>query len=307
MNSRFPDLTFLLDAAGRYSHSKETPLVFSAVAIQTKAISELRTSLLTVTKGNLAKWSEGKMYPDTVKAIFRLLAKRQLYWTVWIIWKSTAEWDRYFQAGEELYQKVVKNAQEAATYAKPMNTLKLHQFSRVSADLLGFFLGRHPRKRPRMGEPIQPITITAIHDSDIQGPANQQVFRNVLEGVRGNLPQTIEATRIKPFFEALIKTEQEEPLLLLPDYIAGYHYSRKAYGIEDLNEKGSLLMAVEPLIKQIPEICYKVTEEQFREEYLLPPTTFDFVLPKNERERLLKEFAQQRQQRKASSEDSSAC
>ena len=283
----FPDLTFFLDAAGRYSHSKETPIVFAAVAVETKAIEAIRASLLAITKGDLAKWSKDDLNPDTTKAIFRLLAKRQLFWLVRIIWKNTPKWDSYFEHGEKLYQKAVKNAQEAAPYAKPMSTFKLHQFGLASADLLGFYLGRHPGKLPRKSESIQSITVTTVHDSDIQGQANQQVFRDVLNGIQGDLPRSTEATRIKPLFEALIKTEQAEPLLLLADHIAGYHYSRKAYGIADGNKKGSLLAVVEPLYDQIPRGCYHVREEQFREEYLLPPTTLDHVLPKKERKALL--------------------
>lgn len=286
MKLRFPDLTFFLDAAGRYSHSKETPIVFAGVALETTAIEEVRESLLTITKGNLAKWSADDLRPDTARAVFWLLAKRQLFWLVRIIWKNTPEWDSYFEYGEKLYQKAVKNAQEAAPYAKPMNTFKLHQFGLASADLLGFYMGRHRRKLPPKDGPVESISVTTIHDSDIHGQVNQQVFRDVLNGIQGDLPRTILATRIKPVFDALIKTEEEEPLLLLPDYIAGYLYSRKAYGLADGNDKANLLTAVEALYEQIPKGCYHLLEEQFREKYLLPPTTFDHVLPKKERDAL---------------------
>ena len=171
-----------------------------------------------------------------------------------------------------------------------MATFKLHQFGLASADLLGFYLGRHLGKLPRKDGPLQSISVTTVHDSDIQGEANQQVFRDVLNGIQGNLPQTIQATRIKPLFDALIKTEEEEPLLMLPDYIAGYLYSRKAYGLTVGNDKTNLLTAVEALYEQIPKGCYHQREEQFREKYLLPPSTFDHALPKKEREALLEEL-----------------
>ena len=54
------------------------------------------------------------------------------------------------------------------------------------------------------------------------------------------------------------------------------------------NEKKELLAGVEPLMEQIPPWCFKIVEENFQEAYLLPPTTFDHVLPKKEREALLK-------------------
>ena len=289
MKHRFPDLTFFLDVAGRYSHSKETPIVISAVAVETKAVDGVRESLYHVTKGSSVKWSESGTDHDVARAIFRLLVKRQLFWVVRTIWKDTPEWDRYFSDGNKLYEKGVKNAQEAMPYAKPMNTFKLHQFGLASAELLGFYLRQHPQWLLSKDGPVQPITVTGVFDSDIQGQTNQRIFQNVFEGLEGELPQTVQATRIQPYFKVSINTEQEEPLLLLPDHIAGYFYSRSAYGITGENERGNLLAAVEPLIEQFPKYCYKIMEEKFQEEYLLPSTTFDHVLPKEEREALLQE------------------
>lgn len=260
--------------------------MFAAVAVETKAVEGLRASLLSVTKGHLAKWSTDNFHVGTARAIFRLLAKRQLFWLVRVIWKNTPEWDSYFEAGERLYQKAVKNAQEAAPYAKPMATFKLHQFGLASAELLGFYLKRHPRNRPQWNESIQSITVKTVHDSDIQGEVNQEVFLNVLNGIQGDLPQTVQETRIKPIFDALIKTEEEEPLLLLPDFVAGYHYSLKAYGRDIGNEKSERITAVQTLYEKIPNDCYYMREEQFGDKYLLPETTFDHVLPKKEREAL---------------------
>ena len=51
-----------------------------------------------------------------------------------------------------------------------------------------------------------------------------------------------------------------------------------------------LLTSVEPLFAQISPPCYKIIEQNFQEEYLLPSTTFDHVLPKREREALLEAF-----------------
>ena len=287
MKPQFPDLTFFLDAAGRYSHSKETPIVFSAVGMKTKNVDEVRKSLMAATKGNCLKWSESEGNHEMAKAIFRILAKRQLLWIARIICKNTPEWDRYFEDGQKLYDKCVKNAQEAASYAKPMNTFKLHQFGLASADLLGVYLGRHTHWLPRSDRPIQRISVNVVFDSDIHGETNRKICQNVFEGLEGDLPETVQATRIEPHFKVSISTEQAEPLLLLPDHMAGYLYSRKTYGVSDENVRRDLLTAVEPLFTQVPLPCYKIIEQNFQEEYLLPPTTFDHVLPKREREALL--------------------
>ncbi|MGQ0555427.1 MAG: hypothetical protein ACT4PN_05720 [Nitrospiraceae bacterium] len=286
MKSRFPDLTFFLDAAGRYSHSKETPIVFGAVGMQTKNVHAIRECLLKATGGSLVKWSNSEGNAETAKAIFRLLAERRVIWTAQILWKNTPEWDSYFKEGKRLYEMCVKKAQEAAPYAQPMYTFKLQHLGGASGDLLGLYLRRHALMLPRQNRPAQRITVNAVFDSDIQGDTNQKICQNVFAALKGELPLTVQATRISPHFRVTITTEQEEPLLMLPDHVAGYLYSTKTYGHSEQNLRRDLLNAVKPFFEQIPPELYKINEQAFREAYLLPPTTFDHVLPKKQREAL---------------------
>ena len=120
----------------------------------------------------------------TAKAIFRIVAKRQLF-SICHHLKGSKDlrWDRYFEDGKKLYEKCVKNAQEAAPYAKPMNTFKLHQIGLASADLLGVYLGRHTRWLPPGNRPVQRITVSVVFDSDIHGETNQKICQSVFEGL----------------------------------------------------------------------------------------------------------------------------
>lgn len=286
MKSRFPDLTFFLDAAGRYSHSKETPIVFCAVGMQTKNVQGIRECLLKATDEKPVKWSDSEGNAKTANAIFRLLAERKVIWTAHIIWKNTPEWDRYFEEGDRLYKKCVNSAQEAAPYAKPMNTFKLQQFGGASGDLLGLYLRRNVLLLPQQNRPAQRITVNSVFDSDIHGETNQKICQNVFAALEGDFPRTVQATRIIPHFKVSITSEQAEPLLMLPDHLAGYLYSTKTYGHSDQNLRRNFLNAVKPFFEQIPPELYKINEQAFREAYLLPPTTFDHVLPKKQREAL---------------------
>lgn len=286
MKSRFPDLTFFLDAAGRYSHTKETPIVLCAVGMQTKNVQEIRKCLLKATDGKLVKWSDSEGNAETTHDIFRLLVERKVIWTAQIIWKSTPEWDHYFEEGDRLYKKCVNIAQEAAPYAKPMYIFKLQQFGGASANLLGHYLNRHRLLLPRQNRPVQRITVNAVFDSDIQGETNQKMCQNLFAALEGDLPQSVQATRISPHFKVSITSEQAEPLLMLPDHIGGYLYSTKTYGHSEQNLRRDFLNAVKPFFEQIPPELYKVNEQAFREAYLLPSNTFDNVLPKKQMEAL---------------------
>jgi hypothetical protein len=124
-------------------------------------------------------------------------------------------------------------------------------------------------------------------DSDIHGEANQRVCKNVFALIEGSLTQTQKHLRIRPKIEVDITTEQDEPLLLLPDHLAGYHYSRGAWAKEEGGWQ-ELLGAVELLVHKWPSSCCRIFEEPFRERYLISSATFDRILPKKAREGFLK-------------------
>lgn len=100
------------------------------------------------------------------------------------------------------------------------------------------------------------------------------------------MPQTVQSTRIKPIFDVLIKTEQEEPLLLLADHVAGYFYSDRMYGQREENSRASMLYAAKESVLKIPEYCLMVQEGPFNEDYLLSKEIFEHVIPRKQREKL---------------------
>ena len=103
MKRKFSNITCFLDAAGRYSHSKEVPLVFAAVGMWSSAVDEVRESLIAAMKSELRKWSDPRQDAEHVKAVFRLIEKRQLYGMVHIIWKDTEKWDLYHKKMAKLF------------------------------------------------------------------------------------------------------------------------------------------------------------------------------------------------------------
>lgn len=254
---------------------KDVPIVFAGIAIESKAVEEIRESLLTSASGSLCKWSDEQQTRESVSTIFRLLGKRQLLAVVRIVWKDTDEWDRYFAEGQRLYEKGVRLAQRASPFAKPMATFKLHQIAITSKALLDFFAKRNRHRLPHREEPIQPLKVTIVVDSDIQGEDNLQVCTDIFERADPEIHRRPEQIRISPRYKIEIKTEQDEPLLLLADYLAGYHYSRVAYQTQKDPFWTSRLEGINSLVSKVPINCHHVTEEDFREEYFLPADVFD--------------------------------
>ena len=284
MRHKFPNITCFLDAAGRYSHNENAPLVFSAIGMWSSDVDRVREALIASTPFGIKKWSNDD--GNTAKSIFRLISKRQLYGSVNIIWKNTTAWELYHKIGQEIYDKGVKNSQEHIPFAKPMATLKIHLFGDILADLYGHMMGRNRHLLRKDTSPKQSVTVTAVCDSDVHGELNQKIFKDVLEA-SNDLPKTESETGIRTTFNIALKTEEEEPLLYLPDHLAGFHYSRTAYGSEEKNDRGSTLDAVASLILKWPPPCLRLREGPFEDEYLLENTIFDHVLPKKKREQLL--------------------
>lgn len=287
MNPKFPGITCFLDASGRYSHSKDTPLVFAGVAMWSSTVDRVREALLASTSSGLCKWSQSGDNPNIPKAIFRLMAKRQLYGSVNVIWKTGSAWDRYHQTGRAIYEKGAKKAQEAIPYAKPMATLKIHLFGDIMADLYGHILGRNRNLWPKKNVPLQTVRVTVVIDSDVHGEANQRVFKNVMESAN-DLPNTENETGIRTEFSVFLKTEQEEPLLYLVDHLAGLYYSRHAYGTTSIKDRTNIVHVVDSAVSKWPATCLKIREGPFTDDYLLEDSVFDYVLPKKKREELLK-------------------
>src|SRR2546422_11777948 len=117
MSNRFPDLTFFLDASGRFIRKANDPIVLGGIAIKTSEVESVRESFLATTHGQPKKWSNSADDVESAKVIAKFMAKRQMTGQVWIVRKHSPEWDKYWEVGEQIYNTGVKNAQEAMPYA----------------------------------------------------------------------------------------------------------------------------------------------------------------------------------------------
>ena len=73
---------------------------------------------------------------------------------------------------------------------------------------------------------------------------------------------------------------------ILPDHLAGYFYTKSAYASDTDSAQMEVVNQVGPIINQYPAYALKVDHESFSEEYLVKADTFDWVLPRREREKL---------------------
>lgn len=267
-----PSPTFFLDVAGRFSRTTTIPMVVAGVAVQKTKVDELRNAVLAITGGRIIKWTAAHRDIKTAKRLLRCIEKHNLVARVTLINKHEPEWTRYWTMGDRL--EVASRAfPQPMPYATASVTLKYHIYCHVIGDVLGVYLSRHRRILPPKGQ-VQQLQVQAVCDSDIHGEENLKVFRNIFKNM-GDFPQTREATGIVPTTNAEVMTEQDEPLLMLPDHLAGYIHSKEAYGQGPENDWAELIKKVGYVINRWPSSFLSVGIYEFVHEFPIPVTDFE--------------------------------
>jgi len=104
-------------------------------------------------------------------------------------------------------------------------SLKDWAFGKCLATSLGRYLKSYGRPIILDMNGFSALCLKIICDTDIQGQENREVFIDNWKHW-GESTKLIPRLEIKPYIESIeFETEQEQNLLLLPDYLAGYvHY-----------------------------------------------------------------------------------
>lgn len=267
-----PSPTLLLDVGGRYTRSAERPFVVGGVAVPSNSADELRDAILAVTGGRIVKWSNAHNDIDTARRMFRCIGKRQLSASATIIRKHEPEWTQYWNMGDRM-QKAAEAFPQHMPYANALTTLKYHVYTFGTAHLLGHYLGRFAPvllNRPPLGS----FAVTAVYDSDIDNPHSQKVLQRLFDEM-GELSQFKHEAGVSPVTKPIVLSEQQEPLLMLADHVAGYVYSREAYGMGPENDRANLLREVQQEIAKWPrDLLMEVTHE-FKETFPIDVERFE--------------------------------
>jgi hypothetical protein len=284
-----PDITIFCDAAGRFSRDDlTTPIVFACLCLENRKLVNIRDGILKIMNGKIVKWTETVNHLDLAKRVFRSMVKQQLLASITTYKKTNPSWEKFWSEGERIYQVGVTNAQERIPYGKPEANLKFHLYSIEGARVWSYYL-RSFHQNMAINRPNETHfqRISLVIDTDIQGQLTQSVYSGVYENF-GDLKQVKNLLNLEPQFNLKFYTEEKEPILVFPDFLAGYNYSTQAYGTEQQNCWGELLRSVMPIINKYPSYAIYHQHFDFDEIYPLPSDTFNYVLPKMTRERILK-------------------
>jgi len=234
--------TFVFDISGPPDRSSGAAHLLqwtiAGVAVQTDAEKRIRMRLAPVR----SKWVDAS--EPEAELIRSLLLSDVLCSQVLHVTKSQDGWTQYKSEGDWFVSALNANQLELEKRGfrgdtrkfKPELVVRHHSIIGCSALLTGLSLRLHPPRRPshRLSAPVE---VTAVIDNDFQGLGNELLHKYLWEcgdaALRSSLGLAI-STRLR------FRCEQEEPLLMLPDYLAGcfrcYEHMPKVRHSEDLTD-----------------------------------------------------------------------
>lgn len=213
--SRF---TLFLDVSGRPSRNPDPgrPLVAAGVAFTTDELPTLRALYAAPSR----KWKNSTR--EDAQGVIAFVQRWATAITVFRVERVSPLWEDYWRASDVYHDKMAYIAKRRVGFVKGGTILKYWLFGETSARLMGDAVRLTGRPRVLSEHGLGVVESVVICDSDIEGKENIEVFKSLFERA-GEKPQPILAAHgLHHYVRATeLRTEEEEPLLLLPDYIAG--------------------------------------------------------------------------------------
>lgn len=207
-----------LDLSGRISASVDGHEFATVGAIS--VLPECASALRNCAAG-LPKWRDSDR--TMAEEAARVIKGGSLVALTLRVMKASQKWADFWKVGDE-YHSAVAQAEGAARsgFLKPANVILYWLYGECSARLMGETVRRLGRPAVLDGRGLSVIQMAVVCDSDIQGDVNRETFLYLWERLERRHPLLnrfgLHVTFSPP---VRITTEQEEPILLLADHLAG--------------------------------------------------------------------------------------
>lgn len=211
------NITSLSDIAGQLteaSHNADKVSV-AGVCLPSGALTQIRKRL----PSDFPKWRNAT--DEHVGYLVSLMCRESLGIATYSIDKRELWWSKFWTDARNVHSKAANLEGCKIGILKAGTLFKFLLFSEAATLSMAQALrsGALPSVRSRSGK--QRINHSLIFDTDLQGPENIDSFADTWR--KGNASHPLEAS-LGIEYKAItmqITTEQNEPLLLMPDYIAG--------------------------------------------------------------------------------------
>ena len=181
---------------------------------------------------NMPKWKNATT--QSLSIVAKAIKENNIYCTVVIVVKSKPEWDTFWTNGKDQYNNLANKLKTKIGFAKSGNVIRNLSIAKCSMIGLGALINSKDKPTILDQNGYVILNLKIICDTDIQGGENQEVFKTSwARWCKNTKVQT--ALNIKPYLESIdFMTEQDDPLILLPDYLAGCIHCKASGGITNL-------------------------------------------------------------------------
>jgi hypothetical protein len=209
--------TIFTDIAGRVAQdtSGSDRVTAAAVAVDTQCVAALRG----VQAPNFPKWRDCAL--KDAEAVVELLIREAAAVSAVTVYKNTDAWRKFWSDAEPLQGAIVAEDRRVAGFVKPANVVTYWLFGHAFALATAHAVKLGPKTRIVDYRGREAIERTIVCDDDVKGEENIEVFTSLWERHDGSQPR-MEQLGLRFYTrDVVVTTEQEEPLLLYADYLAG--------------------------------------------------------------------------------------
>jgi hypothetical protein len=260
--------TYYIDISGRITQNSNR-ITTAAVALSNADESVIKDFIVNK---KFPKWRNATI--KDVNDIITIILKYQLTCAVFqsTVFSKEAKlfWANFWGKGIDFLNKAYIIDKVSLKELKSPNVLKYYFLGRCISLLIATRM-KTMRKIIYDSHGLKIMRFNIISDTDIQGEENQKFFKYLWE-------EWSKKTRIKDILgflpvinEITFETEQDEPLLILPDYLAGlFNWDKNM--INNLPFHQNEIDNHKSLIKDGLNILFNFKKEPFKEIY---PLDFD--------------------------------
>jgi hypothetical protein len=165
------------------------------------------------------KW--GDTDNDTTTKMTEVILAYSMTTSATRIYKYQPCWDQFWNEGEKFHNFIASTEKSRVGFVKPSNVIRYAAFSNGSARSLGYCLQRHGLPQIVAPNGFLPLELDVICDTDIQGEENIATLKFMWTEYQSRSRMKRELG-VEPKIRGIeLKTEQDEPLLLAADLVAG--------------------------------------------------------------------------------------
>lgn len=211
-------LSLFFDIAGRVTKETKVDSYFTVAGVIFSASNERR--LRATLRSNLPKWRNAT--PESLSLVADYLSKYSQGCTVVRIEKKQPAWGKFWEKGSDEHRYLTHTLNEKVGFARPGIVLKCWAFRVCAAIGLGLHIRHYgrPELLDQYGRSM--LRLQIICDSDIQGNENREIFEEHWQKW-SRITWLIRGLDIKPYIDRVeFRTEEDDPILYLPDYLSGH-------------------------------------------------------------------------------------